>query len=37
VIAEETNITAVANALGGSWYLESLTRQIEEAACEQQA
>lgn len=32
VIAEETNITAVADALGGSWYLESLTSQIEEAA-----
>lgn len=32
VIAEETNITSVADALGGSWYLESLTSQIEEAA-----
>jgi methylmalonyl-CoA mutase N-terminal domain/subunit len=32
VIAEETNITAVSDALGGSWYLESLTRQIADAA-----
>ncbi|MGH9901356.1 MAG: methylmalonyl-CoA mutase family protein, partial [Pyrinomonadaceae bacterium] len=32
VIAEETNITAVADALAGSWYLESLTSRIEEAA-----
>ncbi len=32
VIAEETNITAVSDALGGSWYLESLTNQMAEAA-----
>lgn len=32
VIAEETNVTAVSDALGGSWYLESLTGQIAEAA-----
>ena len=32
VIAEETNITAVADALGGSYYVEALTDRIEEAA-----
>ncbi len=32
VIAEETNVTAVADALGGSYYLESLTDQIADAA-----
>ena len=34
VIQEETNVTAVSDALGGSWYLESLTRQVAEAALE---
>jgi len=32
VISEETNITAVTDALAGSWYLESLTNQIADAA-----
>jgi methylmalonyl-CoA mutase N-terminal domain/subunit len=32
VIAEETNVTAVADALGGSWYLESLTSRMADAA-----
>ncbi|MGH8679107.1 MAG: methylmalonyl-CoA mutase family protein, partial [Burkholderiales bacterium] len=32
VIGEETNITAVADALGGSYFVESLTTQIGEAA-----
>ncbi len=34
VIGEETNITAVADALGGSYYLESLTARIGAAARE---
>ena len=32
VIMEETGVTNVADPLGGSWYLESLTDRIEEAA-----
>ncbi|MGH8239025.1 MAG: methylmalonyl-CoA mutase family protein, partial [Steroidobacteraceae bacterium] len=32
VIAEETNITAVADALGGSYFVEALTNQIGAAA-----
>jgi len=31
VIREETNVTAVSDPLGGSWYLESLTARIAEA------
>ena len=34
VIQEETNITAVSDPLGGSWYVESLTNQLAEAAME---
>ncbi|MBO0706957.1 MAG: methylmalonyl-CoA mutase family protein [Candidatus Dormibacteraeota bacterium] len=29
VIAEETNVTSVIDPLGGSWYLESLTNDLE--------
>ena len=29
VIAEETNVTSVVDPLGGSWYLESLTNDME--------
>jgi len=32
VIQEETNITSVSDPLGGSYYIESLTNQIAEAA-----
>ncbi|MCP3990448.1 MAG: hypothetical protein GY724_15325, partial [Actinomycetia bacterium] len=32
VIQEETNITAVSDPLGGSYYLEALTNQVAEAA-----
>ena len=32
VIAEETNVTNVVDPLGGAWYLESLTNDMEEAA-----
>ncbi|NIR31150.1 MAG: methylmalonyl-CoA mutase [Gammaproteobacteria bacterium] len=32
VIREETNVTAVSDPLAGSWYLESLTDQIAQAA-----
>jgi len=32
VIAEETNVAAVSDPLGGSWYVESLTDQIAGAA-----
>jgi methylmalonyl-CoA mutase N-terminal domain/subunit len=32
VIMEETGVTSVADPLGGSWYLESLTDRIEEEA-----
>jgi methylmalonyl-CoA mutase cobalamin-binding domain/chain len=29
IIAEETNVTSVIDPLGGSWYVESLTNEIE--------
>jgi methylmalonyl-CoA mutase N-terminal domain/subunit len=32
VLAEETGVATVADPLGGSWYVEALTDQIEEAA-----
>ena len=32
VIAEETNVAGVADPLGGSWYVESLTGEIERRA-----
>ena len=32
VIANETNVTAVADPLGGSWYVEELTNEIERRA-----
>ena len=32
VIAHESNVAAVADPLGGSWYVESLTDQVEAAA-----
>jgi methylmalonyl-CoA mutase N-terminal domain/subunit len=34
VIQEETNITAVSDPLAGSYYVESLTDQLAQAACE---
>ncbi|HEX6493759.1 MAG TPA: methylmalonyl-CoA mutase family protein [Candidatus Dormibacteraeota bacterium] len=34
IIAEETNVTAVADPLGGSWYVESLTDEFERAIWE---
>jgi len=34
VIQEETNITSVSDPLGGSYYVESLTNQLAEAALE---
>ncbi len=34
VIGEETNVGAVSDPLGGSWYVESLTDQIARAALE---
>jgi methylmalonyl-CoA mutase len=32
ILAEESGITAVADPLGGSWYVEALTRALEEKA-----
>ncbi|MDP9085547.1 MAG: methylmalonyl-CoA mutase [Pseudomonadota bacterium] len=32
ILAEESGVTAVADPLGGSWYVESLTRSLEEKA-----
>ena len=32
ILAEESGITAVADPLGGSWYVEALTRELEERA-----
>jgi methylmalonyl-CoA mutase len=32
ILAEESGVTAVADPLGGSWYVETLTRQLEERA-----
>ena len=32
VIANETNVTAVADPLGGSWYVEELTNEMERRA-----
>jgi methylmalonyl-CoA mutase len=32
ILAEESGVTAVADPLGGSWYVESLTRELEENA-----
>ncbi|HKC03177.1 MAG TPA: methylmalonyl-CoA mutase family protein, partial [Sphingomicrobium sp.] len=32
ILAEESGVTAVADPLGGSWYVESLTRELEEKA-----
>jgi methylmalonyl-CoA mutase len=32
ILAEESGVTAVADPLGGSWYVEALTRQLEEGA-----
>nr|WP_294847101.1 methylmalonyl-CoA mutase [uncultured Sphingomonas sp.] len=32
ILAEESGVTAVADPLGGSWYVEALTRQLEERA-----
>jgi methylmalonyl-CoA mutase len=34
ILAEESGITAVADPLGGSWYVEKLTRELEERAWE---
>ncbi len=34
ILAEECGITAVADPLGGSWYVEKLTRELEERAWE---
>jgi methylmalonyl-CoA mutase len=34
ILAEESGITAVADPLGGSWYVERLTRELEEHAWE---
>jgi methylmalonyl-CoA mutase len=34
ILAEESGITAVADPLGGSWYVEALTRELEERAWE---
>jgi methylmalonyl-CoA mutase N-terminal domain/subunit len=34
IIAEETNVTSVADPLGGSWYVESLTNEMERAILE---
>src|SRR5256884_419419 len=30
ILADETRVTAVADPLGGSWYVESLTKRIED-------
>ena len=32
ILAEESGVTAVADPLGGSWYVEALTRELEEQA-----
>jgi methylmalonyl-CoA mutase len=32
ILAEESGVTAVADPLGGSWYVESLTRSLQEKA-----
>jgi methylmalonyl-CoA mutase len=32
VLAEESGVTAVADPLGGSWYVEALTRELEDKA-----
>ncbi|QIK95233.1 methylmalonyl-CoA mutase [Sphingomonas sp. HDW15A] len=32
ILAEETGVTAVADPLGGSWYVEALTRALEDKA-----
>ena len=32
ILAEECGVTAVADPLGGSWYVEKLTRELEEKA-----
>jgi methylmalonyl-CoA mutase len=34
ILAEESGITAVADPLGGSWYVEKLTRELEQRAWE---
>jgi methylmalonyl-CoA mutase N-terminal domain/subunit len=34
IIAEETNVTSVADPLGGSWFVESLTNDFEQAIWE---
>ena len=34
ILAEESGMTAVADPLGGSWYVEKLTRELEERAWE---
>ncbi len=34
ILAEESGVTAVADPLGGSWYVEVLTRELEERAWE---
>ena len=34
ILAEESGITAVADPLGGSWYVEKLNRELEERAWE---
>ena len=32
ILAEESGVTAVADPLGGSWYVEALTRELEKKA-----
>jgi methylmalonyl-CoA mutase len=32
ILAEESGVTAVTDPLGGSWYVEALTRELEERA-----
>ena len=32
ILAEESGVTAVADPLGGSWYVEKLTKELEERA-----
>ena len=32
ILAEESGVTAVADPLGGSWYVEALTRELEQKA-----
>ncbi len=34
ILAEESGVTAVADPLGGSWYVEALTRELEDKAWE---